>query len=177
MLVSNATNPLGEPDLSTTGLDATGLSYDKTDSGSGVAGWLDLRTLDLTAYDVVLIGSGTGGSGPGEAALLNARAGDLRAYVAGGGGVIAGPLEGFNYSEPSRPAGGSRLCLKAMMPEAGAMSTLRPLEAAGATSSPRYARLVCSRVPALRRRVRLLRKLPARTRLLRREVLREPARP
>jgi len=72
------------------GLDDSGFTYDVADYGSGTPGVLDLNTVDLGDYDVVVIASDFGGClKQSELDILNDRTNDLIDYVNAGGGVVA----------------------------------------------------------------------------------------
>ena len=72
------------------GLAAAGYACDVADHGSATAGVLDLHTVSFTAYDAVVVASDFGGwLRQDELDVLDARRGDLAAYLAGGGGLVA----------------------------------------------------------------------------------------
>src|SRR5438552_18752230 len=68
-------------------------SYDKASANAGT-GWLNLRTVDFSKYDLILVdsdgGLGTGGALRSEdVGVLNSRAADLIQFINGGGALVA----------------------------------------------------------------------------------------
>jgi len=89
LLVTDVTNPGGDESDPRLGLTAAGFSYDVADDGSsGTA--LDLRTVDFSNYDVIVVASDYGGwLSQSELDILNARSAGLISFVNNGGGLVA----------------------------------------------------------------------------------------
>lgn len=72
------------------GLQAAGFSFDVADYGSGQQGALDLHTINLSNYDVIVVASDFGGwLRQDELDILNARRSEINNYVNSGGGLVA----------------------------------------------------------------------------------------
>lgn len=100
LLVTDLRNPGGDQRDSRLGMTASGFAYDVADHGSGTPGVLDLRNVNFTNYDCVVVASDFGGwLRQDELDILNARSTDLLDFVNQGGGLVA-----FDESG-NRPAG------------------------------------------------------------------------
>ena len=91
LLVTDLRNPGPDHIDSRLGMRASGFTtFDVADYGSGTAGVLDLHTVDLAAYDVVVVASDHGGwLRQDELDILNARKADIDTYLRDGGGLVA----------------------------------------------------------------------------------------
>jgi hypothetical protein len=91
LLITDRRNPGGDQSDPQIGLNAAGFhAFTMADDGfSGEPGVLDLHTVDLTQYQVVVVASDNGGwLRQDELDILNARAADIRRYVQRGGGLV-----------------------------------------------------------------------------------------
>ena len=65
-------------------------TFDVADHGSGQAGALNLRNVNFSNYDVIVVASDFGGwLRQAELDILNERSGDIIDYINGGGGLVA----------------------------------------------------------------------------------------
>jgi hypothetical protein len=72
------------------GLTDAGLSFDVAYAGAATGDVLDVRVVDFSAYDAVIVASDFGGwLSQAEVDALNARASAIAAYVGAGGGLVA----------------------------------------------------------------------------------------
>ena len=72
------------------GLRNAGFVFEVADAGSGAPDILDLRAVNLTDFEVIVVASDHGGLlTQAELDILNARGAELREFVNGGGGLIA----------------------------------------------------------------------------------------
>ena len=91
LLVTDVRNP-GSIDFidSRLGLQAAGFAFDVADYGSGQQGALDLHTISLSDYDVIVVASDFGGwLRQDELDILNSRRSEIINYINNGGGLVA----------------------------------------------------------------------------------------
>lgn len=91
LLVTDLRNPGGDQSDPRLGMKASGFSsFDVADYGSNAPGVLDLKRVNFTKYDAVVVSSSTGGwLRQDELDILNTRSTDLNLYVNNGGGIVA----------------------------------------------------------------------------------------
>ncbi len=103
LLVSDARNPGGDQSDPRNGLTAAGFSYDLADDGSGGGPFMDLHTINLTNYSVIVVASDYGGwLRQEEIDILNARFSDIGSFVNGGGGLVVLAESGTNHATSNR---------------------------------------------------------------------------
>jgi Calx-beta domain len=90
LLVTGVVNPGPNYLDPRAGVRAAGFRFDVADHGSGAAGALNLRTVNFSNYDVIVVASDFGGwLRQAELDILNDRSGDIINFINGGGGLIA----------------------------------------------------------------------------------------
>lgn len=103
LLVTDARNPGGDNSDPRNGLTAAGFTYDLADDGSAGGSFLDLHTVSLSQYNVIVVASDYGGwLRQEEIDILNARFGDIGNYVNGGGGLVVLAESGTNHATSNR---------------------------------------------------------------------------
>ena len=90
LLVTGVTNPGPEYLDPRNGMRMAGFTFDVADHGSGTRGILDLRNVNFSDYDVIVVSSDFGGwLRQAELDVLKQRSGDLIDFVNNGGGLVA----------------------------------------------------------------------------------------
>jgi hypothetical protein len=90
LLVTDLRNPGGDQSDPRLGMNASGLTFDVADFGSGSSGVLDLHKVTFTKYDCIVIASDYGGwLHQEELDILDARSSELLDFVNQGGGIVA----------------------------------------------------------------------------------------
>jgi hypothetical protein len=90
LLVTDLRNPGGDESDPRLGIKAAAFPvFDVADYGSNTSGVLNLKNVNFTNYDAIIVSSDNGGwLRQDELNVLNARANDIREYVIHGGGII-----------------------------------------------------------------------------------------